>query len=40
LAVKKVIEAFESPACPGKHDGAKVVQKVLDLYDEQLNKSF
>ncbi len=40
LTVKKVIDVFESPSCPGKHDGAKVVQKVLDLYDAQLNKSF
>jgi len=39
LAVNKVIDAFESPDCPGKHDGAKVIQKVLDLYDLQLYKS-
>jgi len=40
LRVKKVIDVFESPAFPGKHDGVKVVQKVLDLYDAQLNKSY
>jgi hypothetical protein len=25
--------AFESPTAPGKHDGARIVQTVLELYD-------
>lgn len=32
IPVPRVVDAFESAAAPGKHDGAKVVQTVLDLY--------
>ena len=33
VAVPRVMGAFESPAAPGKHDGNKVVQTILDLYE-------
>ena len=33
VPVRRVMDAFESPASPGKHDGARVVQTVLDLYE-------
>ena len=33
IAVPRVVGAFESPASPGKHDGIKVVQTILDLYE-------
>lgn len=33
VPVRRVVEAFESAASPGKHDGAKVVQTILDLYE-------
>jgi 2-phospho-L-lactate transferase/gluconeogenesis factor (CofD/UPF0052 family) len=33
VPVRRVLDAFECTASPGKHDGAKVVQTVLDLYD-------
>jgi 2-phospho-L-lactate transferase/gluconeogenesis factor (CofD/UPF0052 family) len=31
--VKRVVDTFESADTPGKHDGAKVVQTILDLYE-------
>jgi 2-phospho-L-lactate transferase/gluconeogenesis factor (CofD/UPF0052 family) len=34
IAVPLVTDAFESTASPGKHDGYKVVQTVLDLYEK------
>lgn len=34
VPVRRVVDAFESPASPGKHDGAKVVQTILNLYEE------
>jgi 2-phospho-L-lactate transferase/gluconeogenesis factor (CofD/UPF0052 family) len=33
IAVPIVVDDFESSTTPGKHDGAKVVQTILDLYD-------
>lgn len=33
IAVPIVMGAFESPASPGKHDGVKIVQTILDLYE-------
>jgi 2-phospho-L-lactate transferase/gluconeogenesis factor (CofD/UPF0052 family) len=33
VPVRRVIDDFESPAAPGKHDGVKVVQTVIDLYE-------
>ena len=34
VPVRRVVGAFESVAAPGKHDGSKVVQTILDLYEE------
>lgn len=31
--VRRVIDSFESITSPGKHDGAKVVQTIVDLYE-------
>lgn len=33
ITVPRVVDAFESSTSPGKHDGAKVVQTVLGLYE-------
>ena len=33
VPVRRVIDDFESSIAPGKHDGAKVVQTVIDLYE-------
>ncbi|MFZ2739261.1 MAG: 2-phospho-L-lactate transferase CofD family protein [Burkholderiaceae bacterium] len=33
VPVRRVVDAFESPASPGKHDGPKVVQTILALYE-------
>lgn len=33
IGVPRVVDAFESPVSPGKHDGAKLVQTILDLYE-------
>jgi len=33
VPVRRVMDAFESPESPGKHDGARVVQTVLDMYE-------
>lgn len=33
IPVRRVVDSFESPASPGKHDGSKVVQTILDLYE-------
>lgn len=33
VPVRRVIDDFESPDAPGKHNGAKVVQTVVDLYE-------
>ena len=33
VPVRRVVDVFESAASPGKHDGVKVVQTILDLYE-------
>lgn len=33
LPVERVVDSFESAEAPGKHDGAKVVQTILDGYE-------
>ena len=33
ICVPRVMGAFESPESPGKHDGTKLVQAILDLYE-------
>lgn len=33
VPVSRVVGAFESAAAPGKHDGTKLVQTILDLYE-------
>jgi 2-phospho-L-lactate transferase/gluconeogenesis factor (CofD/UPF0052 family) len=33
IAVPRVVDAFESSASPGKHDGAKLAQSILNLYE-------
>lgn len=33
IPVRRVVDVFESAASPGKHDGDKVVQTILSLYD-------
>ena len=33
IQVQRVIDEFESVDAPGKHDGAKVVQTIIDLYE-------
>jgi 2-phospho-L-lactate transferase/gluconeogenesis factor (CofD/UPF0052 family) len=35
LPVTRIMEAFESVASPGKHDGEKVVQRILELYESR-----
>ena len=34
IPVRLLLDSFESAACPGKHDGRKVIETVLRLYDE------
>ena len=34
VPVRRVVEAFESASAPGKHDGNKVVQTILNLYED------
>ncbi len=33
VQVQRIVGAFESPTSPGKHDGGRIVQTVLELYD-------
>lgn len=33
VPVQRIVGAFESPTAPGKHDGGRIVQTVLELYD-------
>ena len=33
IPVERIVDAFESPASPGKHHGSSVVQTILDFYD-------
>lgn len=34
IPVRRIIDDFESPEAPGKHNGPKVAQTLLELYDE------
>ena len=34
VPVRRIVGDFESDAAPGKHDGNRVIQKVMDLYEE------
>lgn len=34
IPVRRIIDAFESAAAPGKHDGDRVTETILSLYDE------
>ena len=34
IPVPRVVDAFESSAQPGKHDGGKVVQTIMNLFEE------
>jgi hypothetical protein len=36
IPVRLVTESFESMETPGKHDGAKVIQTVLELYETSV----
>jgi 2-phospho-L-lactate transferase/gluconeogenesis factor (CofD/UPF0052 family) len=42
IPVRRVVDNFESSSNPGKHDGARIAQTVLQLYEEldSLNCSF
>ena len=33
IPVPRIVEAFESTSAPGKHDGSKIVETILDLYE-------
>ncbi|NMQ20632.1 hypothetical protein E4P82_16380 [Candidatus Competibacter phosphatis] len=33
VPVRRVLDVFESPDAPGRHDGVKLVQSILDLYE-------
>ena len=35
ISVQRVIDVFESEDKPGKHDGSKVVQTILDLFEDK-----
>ena len=38
VPVRRIVEAFESGSSPGKHDGVKLVDRVLELYEEASAK--
>lgn len=40
IPVKRVVDAFECQRAPGKHDGARVVQTVLSLYEAATTKGW
>jgi hypothetical protein len=33
IPAPRIVEAFESTSAPGKHDGSKIVETMLDLYE-------
>jgi len=37
IPLRRIVDNFESDTHPGKHDGKKVMQTVLDLYEEMTN---
>jgi 2-phospho-L-lactate transferase/gluconeogenesis factor (CofD/UPF0052 family) len=34
IPVRRIVDDFESVDAPGKHDGGRVIERILDLYDE------
>jgi 2-phospho-L-lactate transferase/gluconeogenesis factor (CofD/UPF0052 family) len=40
VPLRRVVDFFESSEFPGKHDGVKVVQTILDLYEESTTLSY
>jgi 2-phospho-L-lactate transferase/gluconeogenesis factor (CofD/UPF0052 family) len=34
VPVRRIVDVFESASSPGKHDGAKLVDKILELYEQ------
>jgi hypothetical protein len=34
VSVRRIVDAFESAFSPGKHDGTKLVDRILELYDQ------
>ena len=39
VPVRRIVDAFESASSPGKHDGAKLVDRILELYEQASAKS-
>jgi 2-phospho-L-lactate transferase/gluconeogenesis factor (CofD/UPF0052 family) len=39
IPVRRVVDDFESVDAPGKHDGAKVIDAILALYEEAVARS-
>ena len=39
VPVRRVVDSFESAAAPGKHDGTKVIEIILDLYEAATSLS-
>ena len=39
VPVRRIVDAFESSSSPGKHDGAKLVDRILELYEQASAKS-
>ena len=39
VSVHRIVDDIESSTNPGKHDGVKLVQTILDLYDSTLSES-
>ena len=34
VPVRRIVDAFESASSPGKHDGTKLVDRILELYEQ------
>jgi 2-phospho-L-lactate transferase/gluconeogenesis factor (CofD/UPF0052 family) len=34
IPVRRIVDDFESADAPGKHDGSRVIERILSLYDE------
>jgi len=39
VPVRRIVDDIECPVSPGKHDGAKLVQTILDLYDSDTHQN-
>jgi 2-phospho-L-lactate transferase/gluconeogenesis factor (CofD/UPF0052 family) len=39
VPARRIVDAFESSSSPGKHDGAKLVDRILELYEQASAKS-